>query len=317
MKKIQYLGLFLFLACIAIGFTNPPQIDYKSNSTVKKYYPGKSTVIPFYTYIDGMDEILPSPSLTTALRSFEVRKKINIPIYYMGSLLSDGGNRTLMRALLTANVAAGITKNGVNVTKAYNAVNTSNTASKASYNIGCNTSAQKFTHFFEEIEFYKANPYVDSFDEYKTECDSIKTWATANGVAFAAYYARCRDVAGITSPDSIASYLVRTYDVLMLVNYCTPTKFATYGGFSPSIKTEFQLIANAAKRYGKVQKMQMIFAANGNGGDNMGDYFIQNPTLLPAFNSATSTYNTWSFTNKSSINFQGMTIYSYSGISDL
>lgn len=278
---------------------------------------------PFFTYIDDMETILPSPSLTTELRAFEIEKQITIPIYYMGSLLSVSGNRTLMRALLSTNVTQGITTNGVNVTQASNAVDTENPASKASFNNGAANNSEKFTHFFEEIEFWKSNPYVTSFAEYQTQCDEIKEWTDSNGVTFCVYFARCRDCATVSpqNPEDIATYLVDTFDTLMLVDYVDTDKFNRYNGLSPSIRAEIELIATAAKNAGVVKKLNVIFAANGNLVDdvptNMRSYFVANPTLLPAYNQMLSEYNNWDFDDKEFLDFQGMTIYSYSGISDL
>jgi hypothetical protein len=67
--------------------------------------------------------------------------------------------------------------------------------------------------------------------------------------------------------------------------------------------------------------MQILWAANGNsvnGVDtNMRTFFVQNPTLTPAYDGFKIAYNNWKFTNKESINFLGQNIYSEEGIKDL
>ena len=294
---------------------------YKSISSVRKSYTNSpTTTTPFSLYIDGFDAILGNGTAENALKSFLLTKKITNPIFYMGSLLSSSGNRTAMRSYNTALNTAGIVKRSVNVTQA-TAVDTNDPASKASFNIGCSTAAEKFTNFRSEIEFYKSNPYVNSFAEFMTEANTIKAWTDANGVTYDCYYARAEDVSGAMTPTEVADYLVATFDTLCLVNYILPSKFATYGGFSPSIKTQFQLIADAAKKAGKVQKMDMIFAAQGNVVNgvptNMRDFYVANPTLISSYNTAKSTFNAWTFTNKSSINFLSQTIYARTGVYDL
>jgi hypothetical protein len=297
--------------------TNSAGTAYGSEVTFKTT---NVVATPFSLYIDGFDAILGDSGAETTLKNFLVEKVITQPIFYMGSLLDSSPNRTAMRAFCTELNTAGIVKRSANVTQA-TAVNTGDAGSKASYNNGCATDAEKFTNFRSEIEFYKSNPYVNSFAEFQTEADAIKTWCDSNNVTYDCYYARAEDVAGIATPEEIADYLVATFDVLCLVNYILPTKFATYGGFSPSIKAQFQLIADAANRASKVQKMDMIFASQGNivGGvpTNMRTYFVANPTLIPAYNAAKSTYNGLSLTNKNSLNFLGQTIYALEGVADL
>jgi hypothetical protein len=276
--------------------------------------------IPFGLYIDDFGTILGNTTNENTLRDFLVEKKITQPIFYMSTLLSSGSNRTAMRAYNTMLNTYGITERSANVTQA-SAVDTEDPASKASFNIGCTEDSQKFTHFSEEIEFYKSNPYVNNFTEYMAICDEIKTWCDANNVIYNAYYARCEDVADITSPTDIADYMVATFDTLMLVDYVSTAKFETYQAFSPSIIAQFQLIADAANRAGKVQKIQLIFAANGNVVNeiptNMFSYYQANPQLIQSFNAAKSKYNTLTLTNKDNLNFIGQTIYSLEGVADL
>lgn len=289
---------------------------YKSISKVRKSYTNAPTATAFSLYINGFDSILGDTNAQNTLKSFLLTKKVTQPIFYMGSLLSSGTNRTNMRAFNTQLHTAGITKRSANVTQA-SAVDTNDPASKASFNIGCTSDSQKFTHLTEEAEFWHTNDYVANFAEYVDICDTIKAWTDANGVTFDAYFARCIDVAGVATPAEIADYLVATFDTLKLVDYITTDKFNTYKGFSPSIRTQFQLIADAAKRANKVQKIELIYAANGNNGENMRTYFQANPTLLPAYNTSKTEYNGIDFNNKTNLNFLGTTIYALSGVSDL
>lgn len=278
--------------------------------------------IPFSLYIDDFDAILGNETAETTLKDFIVEKNITQPIFYMGTLLSNSSNRTAMRAFNTSLNSVGVVERSANVTSAI-AVDEEDPSSKASFNIGCTTNAQKFTNFRSEIEFYKANAYVDSFAEFMVIADEIKTWCDANNVTYDCYYARAKDIATVNpmTPEEVADYLVATFDVLCLVNYILPSKFATYGGFSPSIVAQFQLIADAANRAGKTQKMDMIFASQGNivngTPENMRDFYVANPTLIPSYNSAKSTFNGLSLTNKDNINFLSQTIYARQGVYDL
>lgn len=298
---------------------------YKSISRVRKSYPNQPTTQPFSLYIDGFDDILANSGAETTLKNFIVTKKINNPIFYMGSLLSDSGKRTAMRTFNTSLHAAGITKRSVNVTTD-SAVDGS-ASSKSKFNEDCTLGSQQFTNFSQEWEFWKSNPYGD-FATFKTNDLAIYNWCLANQVKYDIYVARCKDNAGVSTPEQVADWLVGgdennpiSHDTIYLVDYISTDKYNTYKGLSDGIKTQIQLIADAASRAGKVQKMQILWASQGNivSGvpTNMRTYFQANPTLITAYNGFKNAYNAWSFTNKSSINFTGQNIYAYSGISDL
>lgn len=276
--------------------------------------------IPFSLYIDDFDTILGNGTAETTLKDFIVEKNITQPIFYMGTLLSNSSNRTAMRAFNTSLNSVGIVERSANVTSAI-AVDEEDPSSKASFNIGCTTNAQKFTNFTEEIEIWKSNPYANNFTEYMAICDEIKTWCDENNVIYDVYIARCLDVAGITPPEEIADYIVATFNTILFVNYVSEAKFITYGGFSPSVIAQFQLFADAANRAGKVQKIKMLFCANGNVVNgvptNMRSFFVANPTLIPAYNSAVSTYNSISLNNRDNLDFLGQAIYSLEGVADL
>lgn len=297
--------------------TNTQGTTYGNQTTITTQ---SVPLIDFGLYIDDFGDILGQSSPTTVLLNFLNVKQVTQPIFYLASLLDDSNNRTSMRAINTSLVTQGITNKAANVTQAVNVVNLADAGSIASFNENSN-AAQKFTTVVEEIEFYKTNPYVDSFAEYVANCDEIKEWADANGVTYQSYYARCRDVAGVATDTQIAAYMVETFETLKLVDYVSTSKFNQYNGFSPSIKAEIQLIANAAFEQGKVQNMELIFASQGNivngTPTNMRTFFQANPTLLPAYNQAISEYNRWSFANKEFINLQGMTIYALEGVADL
>jgi hypothetical protein len=291
---------------------------YKSISKVRKSYPNQPATNPFSLYIDDFDAILSNSGAETTLKNFLVSKKVDNPIFYMGSLLGDSGNRTAMRAFNTSLNTALVTKRSVNVTTD-SAVDGS-TSSKSKFNEDCTTSAQRFTAFSQEWEFWKSNPYGD-FDTFKTNDLAIYNWCLANNVKYDIYVARCKDVAGVSTPEQVASWLVTYHDTIYLVDYVSTEKFNTYSGLSDGIKTQIQLFANAAKLAGKTQKMQILFASQGNVVSgvptNMRTYFQANPTLTPAYTKFKNAYNAWSFTNKSNISFTGLNIYALEGVADL
>ena len=311
MKKIQYLGLILFAACILVGITTTPQtVIYKSNSTIKKYYPPATTESGIYA--DNWGPYISNPSWW---QTTIVANKVNFVTYYMSSLLDDSGNRTLMRAHLTNMVNAGIKRNFCNVTKSVNAITVSDSGTAAGYNNSCSTSAQKFTGLSQEWEFWKDNPYGD-FATFKTNDLAIYNYCKAQGLEYNIYVARCKDVAGVSSADQVAYWLVTHHDNIYLVDYVSTAKYNTYKGLSDGIKTQLILIANAAKAAGKVQKIQILWASTGNAGDNMYSWFIAHPNLLDAYSGFKNAYNNWPFTNKTSLNITGQKIYNFSGLYD-
>ena len=264
--------------------------------------------------------ILGSATPTTNLKNWSVSKGITNPILYLAALLDNGTNRTSMRTLNTELNTLGITKRSANVTQSTNAINEADAGTPAAYNVGCTTAAEKFTNFSQEWEFWKSNPYGD-FATFKTNDLAIYNWCLANNVKYDIYVARCKDVAGVSTPEQVASWLVTYHDTIYLVDYVSTEKFNTYSGLSDGIKAQIQLFANAAKAAGKVQKMQILWASEGNVVSgvptNMYTYFVANPTLIPAYNTFKVAYDAWIFANKTSINFLGQNIYAYDSIKSL
>lgn len=300
-------------------FTNNPPVVVANQRTI-------------YVPLTG---ILGSSTPTNALKTWLSSKSITNPIFYVGSQLDDSSKRTAMRTLNTDLNTAGITKRSVNVTQSVNAINESDAGTPAAFNVGCATAAEKFTCFSQEWEFWKSNPYGD-FATFKANDLAIYNYCVANNIEYNIYVARCKDVSYVPAvivnnvvitpqvgfaPEEVALWLVQKHETIYLVDYVSTEKFNTYSGLSDGIKTQIQLFANAAKTAGKTQKMQILWAAEGNIVDgvptNMYTYFVANPTLIPAYNTFKIAYDDWNFSNKTSLNFQGQNIYSYTGIKDL
>jgi len=265
-------------------------------------------------YINGT--VLGDNTKETALKTWLSTKGITMPIFYLSTYLDDSGNRTKMRTLNIALNTQGITKRSANVTQSINAINLADAGTPAAYNVGCATAAERFNVFSQEWEFWKYNPYGD-FATFKTNDLAIYNYCQANNIQYDIYVARCKDVAGVSTPEQVADWLVAKHDTIYLVDYVLTSKFNTYKGLSDGIKVQIQLIADAAKRANKVQNMVILWASEGNNGDNMYTYFVANPTLIPAYNTFKVAYNAWSFTNKASINMQGQNIYAYDSIKAL
>lgn len=268
----------------------------------------------------SLSGILGSATPTNALKTWLSAKNITNPIFYVGSQLDDSSKRTAMRTLNTELNTAGIVKRSVNVTQSVNAINLSDAGTPAAYNVGCATAAEKFTCFSQEWEFWKSNPYGD-FATFKTNDLAIYNYCQANNIEYNIYVARCKDVAGVSTPEQVALWLVQKHDTIYLVDYVSTDKFNTYSGLSDGIKTQLRLFADAASAAGKVQKIQILWASEGNVVDgvptNMYTYFVANPTLIPAYNTFKTAYDAWSFPNKSSLNFTGQNIYAYDGIKSI
>lgn len=277
-------------------------------------------VTDFVLYITEFTTILPDGAKRTALKTFLPNKRVTKPIFYLGSLLDNSSNRTLMRTLNTELNQLGITKRHANVTQSVNAINLSDSGTPAAYNVGCVTAAEKFTGFSQEWEFWKTNPYGD-FATFKTNDLAIYNYCQANGLTYDIYVARCKDNAGAFTPEQVADWLVAYHDTIYLVDYVSTSKFNTYKGLSGGIKEQIQLIADAAKRANKVQKMSILWASEGNlvngVATNMRTYFEINPTLIPAYNEFKIVFDKWKFNNSSSVKFTGQNLYGYDGVKDL
>lgn len=311
MKKIKYLSLFLILACLTVAFVEPQQIIYKSNSTIKAYYPN-STTTRNGVYINNFDEVLGNSGEEASLKTYLLSVKINDLTFYMGSLLDNSGNRTSMRSYMSSLTTAGFTRRASNVTQATGCIYPLKVGTEAYYNAGCATAAEKFNGFTQEWEFWHDNPY-GTFDTFKVKDDSILAYCTANSMYYDIYVARCRDYTG-TYPDSAVARQVVKHETVYLVDYVSTSKYNTYKGLSDGIKTQLDIIGAAAKKAGKVQKVCILWASEGNDGANMETFFLANPTLLPAFNGFKTAYNNWSSTYKSSLNIVGQKIYATTGL---
>lgn len=287
-----------------------------------KFMRGTKPVTPISTlsrglYINGFDDILGNNLPELLMKNFFINKGINQPIFYLSNLLDSTSGRTAMRSLNTTLNNFGITKRAANVTKSVNAINLADPGTPAAYNAGCSTAAEKFTVFTNEVEWWKSNPYFASFDLFAADNENIYNFTVANNIENNAYFARCKDVAGVRSPEYIADWLVARHENLLLVDYVSTEKFNTYKGLSDGIKTQLQLIGDAAKRANKIQKMQILFASEGNNGDNMYTYYVANRNLINSFTTFKTAYDAWSYSNKSNINMVGQTIYAYDSIKSL
>lgn len=311
MKKIKYLSLFLILACLTIAFVEPQQIIYKSNSTIRAYYPN-TTVTRNGVYVNNFDDILGTPEAEASLKSYLLNTKINDLTFYMGSLLDNSGNRTSMRIYMASLTTAGFTRRASNVTQPTGCIYPLKVGTEAYYNAGCTTAGEKFNGFTQEWEFWHDNPY-GTFNTFKVKDDSILAYCTANNMYYDIYVARCRDYTGANTDAQVAAQMVK-HETIYLVDYVSTTKYNTYKGLSDGIKTQLNIIGAAAKLAGKVQKVCILWASEGNDGANMEVYFTNNPTLLPAYNGFKTVYNQWSSPYKSSLNIVGQKIYATTGL---
>lgn len=301
--------------------TNTQLVKKRKPITKPTITPPVTTPVPSTTesvvYINGFATLIGNSEAKIDLRNFITAKKLTSIIYYTGSSLDNSTNRAHLRAL---NTLITIVK-GANVTKSINAITESDLGTPAGYNTTCTSIAEKFTMFSQEWEFWKDNPNGD-WEAFKTNDLAIYNYCQTKGIQYNIYVARCKDPkVGGASPEQVADWLVAYHDTIYLVDYCTTDKFNNYKGLSPGIQAQIQLIADAAKRANKVQKIDILWASEGNvvSGvpENMRTFFVQNPTLITAFTQFKTVYDIWQFTNKNSVNFVGQNVYGYSGISDL
>jgi len=314
MKKYtitRILGALIFATCLFYGLAQSQQIDYKSNSTVRKYYPSRTTT-QNGVYVNNFDEVLGIPQEQSDLTSYLQTAKINDLTFYMGSLLDNSDNRTSMRSYMSTLTTAGFTRRASNVTQATGCIYPLKVGTEAHYNAGCATAGEKFNGFTQEWEFWHENPY-GTFATFKVKDDSILAYCSANSMYYDIYVARCRDYTG-TSPDSAVARQMIKHETIFLVDYVSTAKYNTYKGLSDGIKTQLNIIGAAAKKAGKVQKVSILWASEGNEGANMESYFIANPKLLPAYNGFMTAYNNWSSTAKANLNIIGQKIYATTGL---
>ncbi len=272
-------------------------------------------------YVNGFTGILGNSIETNKLKLFIPRKKINYLTFYIGDQFLDSGKRAAFRTLVVDLRAAGQTRIGSNVTKKENCIDNV-VGTEAHYNAECTNANQKINVFTQEGEPWHENDSFDSFAEYKANDDLIREHCRLNDIIYDVYWARSRDVAGVASEADCADQAV-LHDTVHVVDYCSKSKFLTYSGLSGSIaskegiKYQLYLLAMAAKRANKVQKFTTLFASEGNDGANMGEYYAENPTLLPSQVAFKKVYDAWNDPCKQYLDYKGQKIYAYTGIKNL
>jgi len=266
-------------------------------------------------YVNGFSSILGDSTSEDNLTNFISAKRIDDLTFYMGSLLDTSGNRTSMRSLVSQLHLGGQSRVFSNVTQAVNCIDTGNPGTEASYNNG-STPLERFDGFTQEWEFWNSsNPYGD-FSDFLIDDIDIYNYCQANGMKYDIYVSRCEDYSGTYTDQQVADHLVQYHDQIHLVAYISEATYNLNKGLNSTRKTQLELIGNAAIGAGKVQKFNILWAANNNGGVNMRSWFVQNPNLN-AYAGFESEYNAWESPAKEGLELIGQKIYAYSGIYDL
>jgi hypothetical protein len=275
-----------------------------------------NTPITYYgMYINGFSSILGNTSAESNLISFIQNKGMNDLTFYMSNLLSTSQNETYMRSLASRLRNAGQNRILSNVIQAANSI-TLSPGTEAYYNNGCSNDREKFTGFTQEWEFWNSgNPY-GSFGAFITDDIAIANYCQTNNMTYDIYVSRCEDYASIYTPEQVATHVVQYHDIVHLVAYISEATYNSNKGLNTTRKTQLELLGNAALALGKKQKVTILWAANGNGGINMRDWFVANPDLN-AYSGFMVEYNNWSSSAKAGLDIVGQKIYAYSGISDL
>jgi hypothetical protein len=275
-----------------------------------------NTSITYYgMYINGFDSILGNSSAETNLVNFIQNKEMNDLTFYMGSLLDTSQNRTYMRSLALRLRNAGQNRILSNVTQAVNSIGPAS-GTEATYNNGCSVDGEKFTGFTQEWEFWNSgNPY-GSFGDFITDDIQIYNYCQSNNMTYDIYISRCEDYAGTYTDSQVATHVATYHDIVHLVAYINEATYNSNKGLNTTRKTQLELLGNAALALGKKQKVTILWAANGNAGVNMRDWFVANPDLN-AYDGFITEYNNWSSSAKAGLDIVGQKIYAYSGISDL
>jgi hypothetical protein len=232
----------------------------------------------------------------------------------MGILLNTPQNETYMRSLASRLRDVGQNRILSNVTQAVNCIDLS-PGTEATYNNGCSNNREKFTGFTQEWEFWNDNVYGD-FDEFKTNDIDIYNYCQANNMTYDIYVSICEDFYSVYTPGEVATHVVQYHDIVHLVAYISEAIYNSNKGLNTTRKTQLELLGNAALALGKKQKVTILWAANGNGGTNMRNWFVANPDLN-AYSGFMMEYNNWSSSAKAGLDIVGQKIYAYSGISDL
>lgn len=266
-------------------------------------------------YINGFDSILGNSSAETNLVNFIQNKEMNDLTFYMSNLLNTPQNETYMRSLALRLRNAGQNRILSNVIQAANSINLT-PGTEATYNNSCSDDREKFTGFTQEWEFWNSgNPY-GSFGTFITDDIAIANYCQANNLTYDIYVSRCEDYASVYTPEQVATHVVQYHDIVHLVAYISEATYNSNKGLNNTRKTQLELLGNAALALGKKQKVTILWAANGNGGVNMRDWFVANPDLN-AYDGFVTEYNNWSSSAKAGLDIVGQKIYAYSGISDL
>jgi hypothetical protein len=267
-------------------------------------------------YVNDFLTILGFPLMEADLIDFIATKQINDLTFYMSTLLNDANNRTAMRALALQLHNDGQTRIFSNVTQADNCINEADPGTEASYNNGCAVAGEKFTGFTQEWEFWNSgNPY-GPFSDFIVDDIAIANYCTANNMTYDIYVSRCEDYSGTYSNSQVADHIVEYHDTVHLVAYITEATYNSNKGLNLVRKEQLELLGNAAIAADKVQKFTILWAANGNLGINMRDWFVANPDLN-AYAGFKAAYDAWESPAKAGLELVGQKIYAYSGISDL
>jgi hypothetical protein len=275
-----------------------------------------NTPITYYgMYINEFSSILGSAPIESDLISFIQNKGMNDLTFYMGNLLSTPQNETNMRSLASRLRNTGQNRILSNVIQAANSINLS-PGTEATYNNGCSNDREKFTGFTQEWEFWNSNNPYGSFGVFITDDVAIANYCQANNLTYDIYVSRCEDYADVYTPGQVATHVVQYHDIVHLVAYISEATYNLNKGLNTTRKTQLELLGNAALALGKKQKVTILWAANGNEGVNMRDWFVANPDLN-AYDGFITEYNNWSSFAKAGLDIVGQKIYAYSGISDL
>ncbi len=296
-------------------------IIYKRQATIQEidaiYNSGviRFNNLIFGMYVNDMINILGNSSAETNLTNFISNKYMNDLTFYMGNLLNDANNRNYMRGLISQIHNLGVSRVFSNVTQASNCIDESNPGTEASFN---NSAAanEKFDGFTQEWEFWNSNNPYGSFGAFINDDIAIANYCQANNLTYDIYVSRCEDYAGIYTENMVAEHLVLYHDTIHLVAYITEATYNSNKGLSLTRKTQLEYIGNAALQLGKVQRVTILWAAQGNSGVNMATWF-QNNTALNAFIGFETEYNAWTSSAKAGIELVGQKIYAYTGIQNL
>jgi hypothetical protein len=286
-----------------------------------KFSKGIAPDIPAFinrqVYIDDFDTVLGNSPAENTLKSFLVNKGFQAPIFYLSNLLDNPINRTSMRALNLSLNGLGVTNRSANVIQSINAIDESNLGTPAGFNTTCSSNSEKFNHFTSEAEFWHNNGYYATFDEFAVDAQLTYDYCNNNGIIYDAYVSRCLDLSGIRTPEYVADWLVKHFDTILLENYISTASFLSNDGMTNHVKIQLQLLADAAYNNNKIQKVQILFASEGNTGINMGSYYNSYPTLTPSFTIFENAYNALSYSNKDSIDLNGQSIFAYQSLKNL